>query len=236
MHIFCEYDWPGNVREMRNLVIEAMIVALHNGRGEITLNDLPIELKSKPQSSSSSTILEFATTGRGIVAHQPSDQQLQNVLRTAAYFEEFESPKTKNVTRVRKMIIETFFGIPATLTRLREFAQGVEYVQSRLNLPHTRHDDYTSFQINKALAGKEGFSTETMNALTAFLRDTLRQDPQVIEAFHQALKIYNAFFQKRSEALNPSFPATNLEGPPRPGVLDIEVRRSQKAHGLAPNS
>jgi transcriptional regulator of acetoin/glycerol metabolism len=50
MEVLCQYAWPGNIRELRNMLVRAAVRSLNRF---ITLADLPAELMGSPCPSSS---------------------------------------------------------------------------------------------------------------------------------------------------------------------------------------
>jgi DNA-binding NtrC family response regulator len=57
MQLFCAQSWPGNVRQLRNILERA---AIARGRGEINLHDLPEEFGLTPQKGPGSGAMRFA--------------------------------------------------------------------------------------------------------------------------------------------------------------------------------
>jgi transcriptional regulator with PAS, ATPase and Fis domain len=53
MQLFCAQSWPGNVRQLRNILERA---AIARGRGEINLRDLPEEFGLTPQGPGTGTM------------------------------------------------------------------------------------------------------------------------------------------------------------------------------------
>lgn len=95
-----EYDWPGNVRDLRNTIERAAILAEGD---ELTVHDLPEELKSDVQRSSASP-LEFETDENALSVPFTADFRLDRREFERRYIARCLEDSGGNVTRAAAML------------------------------------------------------------------------------------------------------------------------------------
>lgn len=154
LQILRSYDWPGNIRELRNVVLQAATMAPGH---EIRAEDLPAELAGGPPDTDlAATVPEMGTQQNGITAMEEVEKQaiLQALDRTGGHrglaAERLGIPQRTFSRRLKKYRIEAGeHNVARPLGRL----EGPEkhYFRAALDLP---------VSIG---SGKENFTVKALN-------------------------------------------------------------------------